>query len=70
MVRLLNADALMTLRKAQKLPPAARWVLSFEGESLGEAERITRLYRQALDGEGPAAPEGAYTTGHYFRGVE
>ena len=74
-VRVMNADGLMLLRRADRLPKAWGYRLIVEpGEDVAT---LVRLYRDALNGrdvrEDPAflnMDTAHTTTGHYFRGVE
>lgn len=74
-VRVMNADRLMLLRRADKLPKAWGYrIIPDAGEDVGA---LIALYRRALKGE-DVRSDAAFirmetentTTGHYFRGVE
>lgn len=71
-VRLINGDVLMPLRRADKLPPADGWRLIIGGEDPSRTAQIVAAYRRAANGDIDISPfEGMNTTsGHYFRGVE
>lgn len=74
-VRVMNADPLMLLRRADKLPKAWAYRLIVEPEE--DVSALIRLYREALNGRDVREDaafrkldSGRTTTGHYFRGVE
>lgn len=74
-VRVLNADKLMLLRRADKLPKA--WAYRILPEPGEDVAALVDLYRRATRGE-DVRNDAAFlrldvenaTTGHYFRGVE
>lgn len=74
-VRVMNADKLMLLRRADKLPKA--WAYRILPETGEDVSALIDLYRRALGGEDVRNDStflqmdtGNATTGHYFRGVE
>ena len=74
-VRVMNADRLMLLRRADKLPKA--WAYRILPEAGENVAALVDLYRRALAGEDVRSDDSFLkmnventTTGHYFRGVE
>ena len=74
-VRVMNADRLMLLRRADKLPKA--WGYRIIPDAGEDVAALIDLYRRALNGEDVRNTAEFLrmdmentTTGHYFRGVE
>ena len=74
-VRVMNADKLMLLRRADKLPQA--WGYRIIPDAGEDVAALIGLYRRALNGEDVRNDADFLnmdmentTTGHYFRGVE
>ncbi|MDO4356821.1 MAG: DUF3656 domain-containing protein [Clostridia bacterium] len=74
-VRVMNADGLMLLRRADRLPKA--WAYRIIAEPGEDVAALVELYRDALSGRDVRGDAKFLnmdmehtTTGHYFRGVE